>query len=36
MVFTSNNKKAIIASGQEVPIPANSLYNAHRWHRTDR
>jgi len=28
MVFTSNNKKAIIASGQEVPIPATSLYNA--------
>jgi general secretion pathway protein D len=25
MVFTSNNKKAIIASGQEVPIPVNSL-----------
>lgn len=27
MVFTSNNKKAIIASGQEVPIPVNSLTN---------
>src|ERR1051326_6731670 len=25
MVFTSNNKKAIIASGQEVPIPVNTL-----------
>jgi general secretion pathway protein D len=27
MVFTSNNKKAIIASGTEVPIPVNSLTN---------
>jgi general secretion pathway protein D len=27
MVFTSNNKKAIIASGQEVPIPTNTLTN---------
>jgi type II secretory pathway component GspD/PulD (secretin) len=27
MVFTSNNKKAIIASGQEVPIPSNTLTN---------
>jgi type II secretory pathway component GspD/PulD (secretin) len=27
MVFTSNNKKAIIASGQEVPIPVNTLTN---------
>ena len=26
-VFTSNNKKAIIASGQEVPIPVNTLTN---------
>src|SRR5207237_3135038 len=26
-VFTSNNKKAIIASGQEVPIPTNTLTN---------
>jgi type II secretion system protein D len=26
-VFTSNNKKAIIASGQEVPVPVNSLSN---------
>jgi general secretion pathway protein D len=26
-VFTSNNKKAIIASGQEIPIPVNSLTN---------
>ncbi len=24
-VFTSNNKKAIIASGQEIPIPVNSF-----------
>jgi general secretion pathway protein D len=27
-VFTSNNKKAIIASGQEVPVPVNTLSNA--------
>ena len=27
IVFTSNNKKAIIASGQEVPVPVNSLTN---------
>ncbi len=27
-VFTSNNKKAIIASGQEVPVPVNTLANA--------
>jgi len=27
MVFTSNNKKAIIASGTEVPIPVSSLTN---------
>ncbi len=27
-VFTSNNKKAIIASGQEVPVPVSSLTNA--------
>jgi general secretion pathway protein D len=27
-VFTSNNKKAIIASGQEVPVPVNTLQNA--------
>jgi general secretion pathway protein D len=27
-VFTSNNKKAIIASGQEVPVPTSSLTNA--------
>jgi general secretion pathway protein D len=26
-VFTSNNKKAIIASGQEIPIPVNTLTN---------
>jgi len=26
-VFTSNNKKAIIASGQEVPMPVNTLTN---------
>jgi type II secretion system protein D len=27
MVFTSNNKKAIIASGTEIPIPVNTLSN---------
>jgi type II secretory pathway component GspD/PulD (secretin) len=27
-VFTSNNKKAIIASGQEVPVPVNTLSTA--------
>jgi general secretion pathway protein D len=27
-VFTSNNKKAIIASGQEVPVPTSTLSNA--------
>src|SRR6059058_1349404 len=27
-VFTSNNKKAIIASGTEIPIPVNTLTNA--------
>jgi general secretion pathway protein D len=27
MVFTSNNKKAIIASGTEVPVPVNSSFN---------
>lgn len=27
-VFTSNNKKAIIASGQEIPIPVNTISNA--------
>src|SRR5438094_5694157 len=27
-VFTSNNKKAIIASGREVPVPVNTLTNA--------
>jgi general secretion pathway protein D len=27
-VFTSNNKKAIIASGQEIPVPENTLSNA--------
>jgi type II secretion system protein D len=27
-VFTSNNKKAIIASGREVPVPVNTLSNA--------
>jgi type II secretory pathway component GspD/PulD (secretin) len=26
-VFTSNNKKAIIASGQEIPVPVSSLTN---------
>jgi type II secretory pathway component GspD/PulD (secretin) len=25
MVFTSNNKKAIIASGQEIPVPVSTL-----------
>jgi general secretion pathway protein D len=25
VVFTSNNKKAIIASGQEIPVPVNTL-----------
>jgi general secretion pathway protein D len=28
MVFTSNNKKAIIASGTEVPVPTSTLTNA--------
>jgi type II secretion system protein D len=28
MVFTSNNKKAIIASGTEVPVPVSTLSNA--------
>jgi len=27
-VFTSNNKKAIIASGEEVPVPVSTLTNA--------
>ena len=27
-IFTSNNKKAIIASGQEVPVPTSTLSNA--------
>jgi general secretion pathway protein D len=27
MVFTSNNKKAIIANGQEIPVPVNTLSN---------
>jgi type II secretion system protein D len=27
-VFTSNNKKAIIASGREIPVPVNTLTNA--------
>src|SRR5436190_14533923 len=27
-VFTSNNKKAIIASGREVPVPVNTLTNS--------
>jgi hypothetical protein len=25
VVFTSNNKKAIIASGTEIPVPVNTL-----------
>jgi type II secretory pathway component GspD/PulD (secretin) len=28
MVFTSNNKKAIIASGSEIPVPVSTLSNA--------
>jgi len=28
MVFTSNNKKAIIASGEEIPVPVSTLSNA--------
>ena len=28
MVFTSNNKKAIIASGQEIPVPVNTIQSA--------
>jgi general secretion pathway protein D len=27
-VFTSNNKKAIIASGQEIPVPTNTISSA--------
>jgi general secretion pathway protein D len=27
-IFTSNNKKAIIASGQEVPVPTSTLTNS--------
>lgn len=27
-VFTSNNKKAIIASGTEIPVPVNTITNA--------
>lgn len=27
-VFTTNNKKAIIASGQEIPVPVNTIQNA--------
>ena len=27
-VFTSNNKKAIIANGQEIPVPVSTLTNA--------
>ncbi len=27
-VFTSNNKKAIIASGQEIPVPVNTVSSA--------
>jgi general secretion pathway protein D len=27
MVFTSNNKKAIIANGTEIPVPVNTLTN---------
>ena len=28
MVFTSNNKKAIIASGTEIPVPTNTISSA--------
>ncbi|MEP6698702.1 MAG: secretin N-terminal domain-containing protein [Verrucomicrobiota bacterium] len=28
MVFTTNNKKAIIASGTEIPVPVNTIQNA--------
>jgi general secretion pathway protein D len=28
MVFTSNNKKAIIASGTEIPVPVNTIQSA--------
>ena len=27
VIFTSNNKKAIIASGTEIPVPVNTLTN---------
>jgi type II secretion system protein D len=27
-VFTTNNKKAIIASGQEIPVPVNTITNS--------
>src|SRR3984893_2827580 len=33
-VFTSNNKKAIIASGQEVPVPVNTLSNVNNVSNT--
>jgi type II secretory pathway component GspD/PulD (secretin) len=33
-VFTSNNKKAIIASGQEVPVPVNTLSNVNNISNT--
>ena len=36
MVFTSNNKKAIIASGQEIPVPVSTLSNAERRASTQR
>jgi type II secretion system protein D len=29
-VFTSNNKKAIIASGREIPVPVNTLSNVNQ------
>ncbi len=28
MVFTTNNKKAIIASGTEIPVPVNTIQSA--------
>ena len=31
MVFTSNNKKAIIASGTEIPVPVSTDFEFDRW-----
>ena len=33
VVFTSNNKKAIIASGQEIPVPVSTLSIVQSNHR---